>query len=182
MLVDKGITKEVTTLFLNGTHTAQAIFEAMGSPTENNRKGYIFKLVRDLRAKHGMDTKRRNRGHGRKTKDIVRPKTDTKQYKSMQLMLDLNAENEPDASPEFDASLAKHLSGSAIAILAPHTRKFGSYKTEIDKLTEEYVTLHDQYKELKKQFDAVQKEAYKFQVETFDLKAIVKYLEAKNGN
>ena len=55
-------------------------------------------------------------------------------------------------------------------------------KTEIDKLTEEYVTLHDQYKELKKQFDAVQKEAYKFQVETFDLKAIVKYLEAKNGN
>jgi hypothetical protein len=168
MLVDKGITKEVTTLFLNGTHTAQAIFEAMGSPTENNRKGYIFKLVRDLRAKHGMDTKRRNRNHGRKTKDIVRPKTDTKQYKSMQLILDLNAENEPDASPEFDASLAKHLGNRKVS--------------EIDKLTEEYVTLHDQYKELKKQFDAVQKEAYKFQVETFDLKAIVKYLEAKNGN
>jgi hypothetical protein len=168
MLVDKGITKEVTTLFLNGTHTAQAIFEAMGSPTENNRKGYIFKLVRDLRAKHGMDTKRRNRNHGRKTKDIVRPKTNTKQYKSMQLMLNLNAEDEPDASPEFDTSLAKHLSNRKIS--------------EIDKLTEEYVTLHDQYKELKKQFDAIQKEAYKFQVETFDLKAIVKYLEAKNGN
>lgn len=182
MLVDKGITKEVTKLFLNGTHTAQAVWEVMGSPTNLNRKGYIFKIVRDLREKHGMDVKQRNRSHGRKTKDIVRPKTGAKKYKSMQLMLDLNAENEPDASPEFDKSLAKHLSGSAIAILAPHTRKFGSHKTEIDKITEEYVTLHDQHMALKKRFDEVQKEAYKFQVETFDLKAIVKYLEAKNGN
>ena len=166
MLVDKGITKEVTTLFLNGTHTAQAIFEAMGGPTENNRKGYIFKLVRDLRAKHGMDIKRRNRSYGRKTKDIVRPKTDAKKYKSMQLALSLD--DEPDASPEFAVSLAKHLGGRKVS--------------EIDKITEEYVTLHDQHIALKKQFDAVQKEAYKFQVETFDLKAIVKYLEAKNGN
>jgi hypothetical protein len=162
MLVDKGITKEVTTLFLNGTHTAQAVFEAMGSPTENNRKGYIFKLVRDLRAKHGMDTKRRNSSHGR------RAKKKTNSIKPSQLMLDLNAENEPDASPEFDASLAKHLGNRKVS--------------EIDKLTEEYVTLHDQHMALKKQFDEVQKEAYKFQVETFDLKAIVKYLEAKNGN
>jgi hypothetical protein len=176
MLVDKGITKEVTTLFLNGTHTAQEIFVAMGSPTENNRKGYIFKLVRDLRAKHGMDNKRRNSSHGRKAKKK------TGAIKPTQLALDLNAEDEPDASPEFNKLIAKHLGSSAIAILAPHTRKFDSHRTEIDKLTEEYVTLHDQYKELKKQFDAVQKEAYKFQVETFDLKAIVKYLEAKNGN
>jgi hypothetical protein len=168
MIVDKGITKEVTTLFLNGTHTAQAVWEVMGSPTSLNRKGYIFKLVRDLRAKHGMDVKQRNRSHGRKTKDIVRPKTDAKKYKSMQLMLDLNAESEPDASPEFAVALAKHLGGRKVS--------------EIDKITEEYVTLHDQYTELKKRFDEVQKEAYKFQVETFDLKAIVKYLEAKNGN
>jgi hypothetical protein len=34
---------------------------------------------------------------------------------------------------------------------------------------------------LKKRFDDVQKEAYRFQVETFDLKAIVKYLEGKAG-
>lgn len=176
MLVDKGITKEVTKLFLNGTHTAQAVWEVMGSPTSLNRKGYIFKLVRDLREKHGMENKRRNSSHGRNSKK----KTGAK--KPSQLALNLFAEDEPDASPEFDKSLAKHLSGSAIAILAPHTRKFSSHKTEIDKLTEEYVTLHDQYTELKKQFDIVQKEAYKFQVETFDLKAIVKYLEAKNGN
>lgn len=164
MLVDKGITKAVTALFLNGTHTAQAVFEAIGSPTDNNRKGYIFKLVRDLRAKHGMDVNRRNANYGRKRKS----KTKTNATKLTQLMLNLNAEDEPDASPEFDVSLAKHLGNRKIS--------------EIDKLTEEYVTLHDQYKELKKQFDAVQKEAYKFQVETFDLKAIVKYLEAKNGN
>ena len=164
MLVDKGITKEVTTLFLNGTHTAQAVWEVMGSPTSLNRKGYIFKLVRDLRAKHGMDIKRRNRSYGRKTKDIVRPKTNA--TKPMQLALSLD--DEPDASPEFAVSLAKHLGGRKVS--------------EIDKLTEEYVTLHDQHMALKKQFDAVQKEAYKFQVETFDLKAIVKYLEAKNGN
>jgi len=176
MLVDKGITKEVTKLFLNGTHTAQAVWEVMGSPTNLNRKGYIFKLVRDLREKHGMENKRRNSSHGRRAKK----KTGAK--KPTQLALDLNAEGEPDASPEFDKLIAKHLGSSAIAILAPHTRKFGSHKTEIDKITEEYVTLHDQYTELKKQFDIVQKEAYKFQVETFDLKAIVKYLEAKNGN
>jgi hypothetical protein len=181
MIVDKGITKEVTTLFLNGTHTAQAVWEVMGSPTSLNRKGYIFKLVRDLRAKHGMDVKQRNRSHGRKTKDIVRPKTDAKKYKSMQLMLDLNAENEPDASMEFDTSLAKHLgTWTQPKSLVIATKML--HKTEIDKLTEEYVTLHDQYTELKKRFDEVQKEAYKFQVETFDLKAIVKYLEAKNGN
>jgi hypothetical protein len=148
----------------------------MGSPTNLNRKGYIFKLVRDLREKHGMENKRRNSSHGRRAKK----KTGAK--KPTQLALDLNAEGEPDASPEFDKLIAKHLGSSAIAILAPHTRKFGSHKTEIDKITEEYVTLHDQYTELKKQFDIVQKEAYKFQVETFDLKAIVKYLEAKNGN
>lgn len=164
MLVDKGITKEVTTLFLNGTHTAQAVWEVMGSPTNLNRKGYIFKLVRDLREKHGMENKRRNSSHGRKAKSVVRTKTSA--TKPMQLALSLD--DEPDASPEFNASLAKHLSSRKVS--------------EIDKLTEEYVTLHDQYKELKKQFDAVQKEAYKFQVETFDLKAIVKYLEAKNGN
>jgi hypothetical protein len=162
MLVDKGITKEVTTLFLNGTHTAQAVWEVMGSPTNLNRKGYIFKLVRDLREKHGMDNKRRNSSHGRKGKK----KTGAK--KPTQLALDLNAEGEPDASQEFAVALAKHLGGRKVS--------------EIDKLTEEYVTLHDQYTELKKQFDVVQKEAYKFQVETFDLKAIVKYLEAKNGN
>jgi hypothetical protein len=179
MLVDKGITKEVTKLFLNGTHIAQAVFEAMGSPTENNRKGYIFKIVRDLRAKHGMDTKRRNRNHGRKTKDIVRPKTGA--TKPTQLALGLDNEDEPDASHEFDTSLAKHLgTWTQPKSLVIATKML--HKTEIDKLTEEYVTLHDQYKELKKQFDAVQKEAYKFQVETFDLKAIVKYLEAKNGN
>lgn len=162
MLVDKGITKEVTTLFLNGTHTAQAVWEVMGSPTSLNRKGYIFKLVRDLREKHGMENKRRNSSHGRNGKK----KTGAK--KPTQLALDLNAEDEPNASPEFDKSLAKHLGSKKVS--------------EIDKLTEEYVTLHDQYTELKKQFDIVQKEAYKFQVETFDLKAIVKYLEAKNGN
>jgi hypothetical protein len=176
MLVDKGITKEVTKLFLNGTHTAQAVWEVMGSPTNLNRKGYIFKLVRDLREKHGMDNKRRNSSHGRKAKKK------TGATKPTQLALDLNAEDEPDASPEFDKLIAKHLGSSAIAILAPHARKFGSHKTEIDKLTEEYVTLHDQHLALKKRFDDVQKEAYKFQVETFDLKAIVKYLEAKNGN
>jgi hypothetical protein len=166
MLVDKGITKEVTTLFLNGTHTAQAVWEVMGSPTNLNRKGYIFKLVRDLRAKHGMENKRRNSSHGRKAKSVVRTKTDA--TKPMQLALSLDAEDEPDASPEFAVTLAKHLGGRKVS--------------EIDKLTEEYVTLHDQHIALKKQFDAVQKEAYKFQVETFDLKAIVKYLEAKNGN
>jgi len=173
MLVDKGITKAVTALFLNGTHTAQAVFEAIGSPTDNNRKGYIFKLVRDLRAKHGMDVNRRNASYGRKRKS----KTKTGATKPTQLALSLD--DEPDASPEFDTLLAKHLD-SIDASLAKH---LGNRKvSEIDKLTEEYVTLHDQYKELKKQFDAVQKEAYKFQVETFDLKAIVKYLEAKNGN
>ena len=164
MLVDKGITKEVTTLFLNGTHTAQAVWEVMGSPTNLNRKGYIFKLVRDLRAKHGMENKRRNSSHGRKAKSVVRTKTGA--TKPMQLALSLD--DEPDASPEFAVALAKHLGGRKVS--------------EIDKLTEEYVTLHDQHIALKKQFDAVQKEAYKFQVETFDLKAIVKYLEAKNGN
>jgi hypothetical protein len=162
MLVDKGITKEVTTLFLNGTHTAQAVWEVMGSPTNLNRKGYIFKLVRDLREKHGMDNKRRNSSHGRKAKKK------TGATKPTQLALGLDDEDEPDASPEFDKSLAKHLGSRKVS--------------EIDKLTEEYVTLHDQHMALKKQFDAVQKEAYKFQVETFDLKAIVKYLEAKNGN
>jgi hypothetical protein len=175
MLVDKGITKEVTKLFLNGTHTAQAVWEVMGSPTNLNRKGYIFKLVRDLREKHGMENKRRNSSHGRRAKK----KTGAK--KPTQLALDLNAENEPDASHEFDTSLAKHLgTWTQPKSLVIATKML--HKTEIDKLTEEYVTLHDQYKELKKQFDAVQKEAYKFQVETFDLKAIVKYLEAKNGN
>jgi hypothetical protein len=175
MLVDKGITKAVTALFLNGTHTAQAVFEAIGSPTDNNRKGYIFKLVRDLRAKHGMDVNRRNASYGRKRK----VKTKTGATKSMQLALSLD--DEPDASMEFDASLAKHLgTWTQPKSLVIATKML--QKTEIDKLTEEYVTLHDQYKELKKQFDAVQKEAYKFQVETFDLKAIVKYLEAKNGN
>ena len=162
MLVDKGITKEVTTLFLNGTHTAQAVWEVMGSPTNLNRKGYIFKLVRDLRAKHGMENKRRNSSHGRKAKKK------TGATKPTQLALDLNAEDEPDASPEFAVALAKHLGGKKVS--------------EIDKITEEYVTLHDQHMALKKRFDEVQKEAYKFQVETFDLKAIVKYLEAKNGN
>lgn len=162
MLVDKGITKEVTNLFLNGTHTAQAVWEVMGSPTNLNRKGYIFKIVRDLREKHGMENKRRNNSHGRKAK------TKTGAKKPTQLALDLNAEDEPDASPEFAVALAKHLGGKKVS--------------EIDKLTEEYVTLHDQHMALKKQFDEVQKEAYKFQVETFDLKAIVKYLEAKNGN
>ena len=162
MLVDKGITKEVTTLFLNGTHTAQAVWEVMGSPTNLNRKGYIFKLVRDLRAKHGMENKRRNSSHGRKAKKK------TSATKPTQLALDLNAEDEPDASPEFAVALAKHLGGKKVS--------------EIDKITEEYVTLHDQHMALKKRFDEVQKEAYKFQVETFDLKAIVKYLEAKNGN
>ena len=177
MLVDKGITKAVTALFLNGTHTAQAVFEAIGSPTDNNRKGYIFKLVRDLRAKHGMEVNRRNASYGRKRK--VKAKTGA--TKSMQLALSLD--DEPDASPKFDASLAKHLdikTWTQPKSLVIATKML--HKTEIDKLTEEYVTLHDQYKELKKQFDAVQKEAYKFQVETFDLKAIVKYLEAKNGN
>lgn len=177
MLVDKGITKEVTTLFLNGTHTAQAVWEVMGSPTNLNRKGYIFKLVRDLRAKHGMENKRRNSSHGRKAKKK------TGAIKPSQLALELFANDEPDASPEFDASLAKHLGSKTWTqpkSLVIATKML--HKTEIDKLTEEYVTLHDQYKELKKQFDAVQKEAYKFQVETFDLKAIVKYLEAKNGN
>lgn len=177
MLVDKGITKEVTKLFLNGTHTAQAVWEVMGSPTNLNRKGYIFKLVRDLREKHGMENKRRNSSHGRKAKK----KTGAK--KPTQLALGLDNEDEPDASPEFDASLAKHLGNrqwTQPKSLVIATKML--HKTEIDKLTEEYVTLHDQYKELKKQFDAVQKEAYKFQVETFDLKAIVKYLEAKNGN
>jgi len=179
MLVDKGITKEVTKLFLNGTHTAQAVWEVMGSPTNLNRKGYIFKLVRDLREKHGMENKRRNRSHGRKTKSVVRTKTGA--TKPTQLALNLNAEDEPDASHEFDTSLAKHLgTWTQPKSLVIATKML--HKTEIDKLTEEYVTLHDQYKELKKQFDAVQKEAYKFQVETFDLKAIVKYLEAKNGN
>ena len=166
MIVDKGITKEVTKLFLNGTHTAQAVWEVMGSPTTLNRKGYIFKLVRDLREKHGMENKRRNNSHGRKAKSVVRTKTGA--TKPSQLALNLFAEDEPDASPEFAVALAKHLGSKKVS--------------EIDKLTEEYVTLHDQHMALKKQFDAVQKEAYKFQVETFDLKAIVKYLEAKNGN
>ena len=181
MLVDKGITKEVTTLFLNGTHTAQAVWEVMGSPTNLNRKGYIFKLVRDLRAKHGMENKRRNSSHGRKAKSVVRTKTGA--TKPMQLALSLDAEDEPDASYEFNASLAKHLGSKQWTqpkSLVIATKML--QKTEIDKLTEEYVTLHDQHIALKKQFDAVQKEAYKFQVETFDLKAIVKYLEAKNGN
>jgi hypothetical protein len=182
MLVDKGITKEVTKLFLNGTHTAQAVFEAMGSPTDNNRKGYIFKIVRDLRTKHGMDVNRRNANYGRKRK--VKTKTGATSapaQKSYQLALGLDNEDEPDASHEFDTSLAKHMgTWTQPKSLVIATKML--HKTEIDKLTEEYVTLHDQYKELKKQFDAVQKEAYKFQVETFDLKAIVKYLEAKNGN
>ena len=175
MLVDKGITKEVTTLFLNGTHTAQAVWEVMGSPTNLNRKGYIFKLVRDLREKHGMENKRRNSSHGRKAKKK------TGATKPTQLALGLDDEDEPDASMKFDTSLAKHLgTWTQPKSLVIATKM--SYQKEIDKLTEEYVTLHDQHMALKKQFDAVQKEAYKFQVETFDLKAIVKYLEAKNGN
>jgi hypothetical protein len=145
----------------------------MGSPTSLNRKGYIFKLVRDLREKHGMDNKRRNSSHGRKAKKK------TGATKPTQLALSLD--DEPDASMEFDASLAKHLgTWTQPKSLVIATKML--QKTEIDKLTEEYVTLHDQYTELKKRFDEVQKEAYKFQVETFDLKAIVKYLEAKNGN
>jgi len=52
---------------------------------------------------------------------------------------------------------------------------------EHDALTKDYVELHDQHLALKKRFDDVQKEAYRFQVETFDLKAIVKYLEGKAG-
>jgi len=52
---------------------------------------------------------------------------------------------------------------------------------EHETLTKDYVELHDQHLALKKQFDLIQKEAYRFQVETFDLKAIVKYLEGKAG-
>jgi hypothetical protein len=52
---------------------------------------------------------------------------------------------------------------------------------EHEALTKDYVELHDQHLALKKQFDLIQKEAYRFQVETFDLKAIVKYLEGKAG-
>jgi hypothetical protein len=54
-------------------------------------------------------------------------------------------------------------------------------RAEHDALTKDYVELHDQHLALKKRFDDVQKEAYRFQVETFDLKAIVKYLEGKAG-
>ena len=54
-------------------------------------------------------------------------------------------------------------------------------RAEHDALTKDYVELHDQHLALKKQFDLIQKEAYRFQVETFDLKAIVKYLEGKAG-
>ena len=54
-------------------------------------------------------------------------------------------------------------------------------REEHDALTKDYVELHDQHLALKKRFDDVQKEAYRFQVETFDLKAIVKYLEGKAG-
>lgn len=176
MLVDKGITKEVTKLFLNGTHTAQAVWEVMGSPTNLNRKAYIFKLVRDLRAKHGMEVVKRNANYGRKRKS----KTKTGAKKPTQLALDLNAEGEPDASQEFAVALAEHLSSKAWN--QPKSLVIATKQKEIDKITEEYVTLHDQHMALKKRFDEVQKEAYKFQVETFDLKAIVKYLEAKNGN
>jgi len=52
---------------------------------------------------------------------------------------------------------------------------------EHEALTKDYIELHDQHLALKKRFDDVQKEAYRFQVETFDLKAIVKYLEGKAG-
>jgi hypothetical protein len=54
-------------------------------------------------------------------------------------------------------------------------------REEHEALTKDYVELHDQHLALKKRFDDVQKEAYRFQVETFDLKAIVKYLEGKAG-
>ena len=54
-------------------------------------------------------------------------------------------------------------------------------RAEHDALTKDYVELHDQHLALKKRFDDAQKEAYRFQVETFDLKAIVKYLEGKAG-
>jgi hypothetical protein len=52
---------------------------------------------------------------------------------------------------------------------------------EHEALTKDYIELHDQHLALKKRFDDAQKEAYRFQVETFDLKAIVKYLEGKAG-
>jgi len=59
--------------------------------------------------------------------------------------------------------------------------QFRALREEHEALTKDYVELHDQHLALKKQFDLIQKEAYRFQVETFDLKAIVKYLEGKAG-
>jgi len=59
--------------------------------------------------------------------------------------------------------------------------QFRELRAEHETLTKDYVELHDQHLALKKQFDLIQKEAYRFQVETFDLKAIVKYLEGKAG-
>jgi len=59
--------------------------------------------------------------------------------------------------------------------------QFRALREEHETLTKDYVELHDQHLALKKQFDLIQKEAYRFQVETFDLKAIVKYLEGKAG-
>jgi hypothetical protein len=81
-------------------------------------------------------------------------------------------------------SVAEHNPADYAVFANPATTRavlHAKLNQEHEALTKDYVELHDQHLALKKRFDDVQKEAYRFQVETFDLKAIVKYLEGKAG-